>query len=380
MIQGAGIQAHLATGARLLPFGYSGAQGERGYPLIVGATDPALRPGDQVLRLGNLDLQGLSSAEIAYRADPLRREGRPIEVELERDGARFVAVVEPVPNPYWWWAIPVWGSLALTATFLLLRARHWHLARRMFAGLLLWCCFGGSLAPIHPGLVFLGVVVAQSLAMGLCLSAVFDWVESMRPAAWLRALPWLIGLAEVGATADNVLTFPLGSRTDDNVVGIVYVALIIAGLAVAYRRSPPLGRRQLRWIFLGNLVGTVPRAAFLAVAAVASIPGSMPWNQLSFLCVIALPLGIAISVVGYHWLDIDRLISASAAATLVGIALLGGALAVVPPSRGRRARRSAPTRRSAGSRSRWRSRPCSCPRTAGSARGWTSACSPSATS
>jgi class 3 adenylate cyclase len=43
------------------------------------------------------------------------------------------------------------------------------------------------------------------------------------------------------------------------------------------------------------------------------------------------PLGFAVAVVGYGWLDIDRVISASAAATVLGVALVGGLLAVVPP-------------------------------------------------
>jgi hypothetical protein len=43
------------------------------------------------------------------------------------------------------------------------------------------------------------------------------------------------------------------------------------------------------------------------------------------------PLGYAVAILGYGCLDIDRVISASAAATVLGVALLGSLLAVVPP-------------------------------------------------
>jgi class 3 adenylate cyclase len=69
----------------------------------------------------------------------------------------------------------------------------------------------------------------------------------------------------------------------------------------------------------------------VAVEQVLPAANLQPWGELSWVFVAALPLGIAIAVVGYRWLDIDRLISASAGATILGVALLGGAFAVVPP-------------------------------------------------
>src|SRR5262249_38244059 len=45
---------------------------------------------------------------------------------------------------------------------------------------------------------------------------------------------------------------------------------------------------------------------------------------------LAAPLGIVISVVGYRWLDIDRVIGATASYTVLGVVGLGAALALVP--------------------------------------------------
>ncbi len=335
LLQAAGIQAHLASGGRSLPFTLTGAQGAHGHPIALGASTPDLgiQRGDRVLRIGSLDLRGLSRAEIQHRTVPLLGEGRPLEVELERGGAHFTENLEPLPNPYWWWTLPVWASFALTGLFLLLRAPHWHLARRMFAAYLLFCCYGASLATVHPVSVFLGFVVAQALSAGLFLWAIFEWTPSARPSRWLRAIPWAIGIAQAGnAAARTLLTLPIYpfQLWFDPVVVSAFVTFLLGGLTRAYWRSDPVGRRQLRWILFGTSVAALPRTLFLIARGIAPAI-SEPWDQVSLLFLAAAPLGTAIAVVGYHFLDIDRLISASAAATLVGIALVGGALAVVPP-------------------------------------------------
>jgi len=336
LMQAVAIDGWLLAGGRSLPFRVTGAQGARGYPFVrsVNVSNLAIQPGDRVLRVGDLDLRGLSRAEIAYRTVPLRRAGLAFEVEVVRNETRFTTSAEPIPNRSWWWPIPAWASFALAALFLLLRAPHWHLARPFFALALLFGCYGASVAPVRPSLAFIGYTVANSSAVGLSLWVAFGWTESAKPGRWLRMLPWAIALPFAAATAlSNSLTLPTGStphRLEAAIPG-VFIALVIAGLARAYLRSERIERRQLRWIVLGNVIGTLPRGVLMLADAVAPIPNLAFWSQLSFIFVMAIPLGIAISVVGYHWLDIDRLISASAAATLLGIALLGGALAVVPP-------------------------------------------------
>jgi len=336
LLEAAGISAWLASGGWELPFRFTGAQGARGHPLVLSLhkPNPAIQPGDRVLQLGSLDLQGLYRAEIQYRAVPLLREGRPFELGLERRGARLTTFVEPVQNPFRGWNLALRASFALTAIFLLLRAPHWRLARPFFAALLLGCSAGASLAPMAPLSNFLGYVVANSLSQALVLWVTFHWAESARPGPWLRALPWTIGLAfGASMTAHRFLTLPTGPWPDrlTSAISSVYLVLALGGVAHGYWRSGPLERRQLRWIVLGSFSGLLPPAVFGGVQAILPIPNEMLWEHLSGLFRIAIPLGIAISVVGYHWLDIDRLISASAAATVVGIALLGGALAVVPP-------------------------------------------------
>jgi class 3 adenylate cyclase len=82
---------------------------------------------------------------------------------------------------------------------------------------------------------------------------------------------------------------------------------------------------------LGFCVALLP----IAVAMLAVVVELPPFLSLSLLiasrfAMAALPLSILVSIVAYHWLDIDRLIGASATYTLLGVALLGGAFVLVP--------------------------------------------------
>ncbi len=112
---------------------------------------------------------------------------------------------------------------------------------------------------------------------------------------------------------------------------VLFSASVLAGMTRVYRRSDALERRQLRWVVLGAYVTWLPVALhfagqFLGVGEVYS-PTAQTIQRLAE---VALPLGILTSVIGYHLFDIDRLISATASYTVLGVALLGGALVVIP--------------------------------------------------
>jgi hypothetical protein len=47
-------------------------------------------------------------------------------------------------------------------------------------------------------------------------------------------------------------------------------------------------------------------------------------------CDLGIPVGILISVIGYRWLDVDRLISAATSYTILGLVVVGSAFAVLP--------------------------------------------------
>jgi hypothetical protein len=283
--------------------------------------------------MGELDLRGLGEFEIVHRMRAVLAAGQPIVVEAERRGVPYETEIEPLPHPSWWWQLPTWCAFVLVGAFLLVRAPHWHLRRIFFVGMLAWACFGVSNAPAPPLQKVTATVVALPLAFALTLWFYLAWAEKGRPGGWGRALAWALGLSWLGVQA---LQFALGLPTGtlpDRLTGALSIAmppLLGGALFRTYRRSEPLERRQLRWILYTTLISGLPIAlVFFAAAWTPQLDDrflDLGWSLLGLYA-----LGYAVAVVGYGWLDIDRVISASAAASVLGVALVGGLLAVVPP-------------------------------------------------
>ena len=336
VIQGISILEELGHGPWWFPFSVTGAQGSSGHPLVdrLNETASPVRVGDVALRFADIELRGLSRSRLMDEAVHLLRGGQPFPVEVERGGERLVLTVAPVPDPYWWFGIPASASLVLTATFLLLRAPYWHLSRRFFALALSWCMYRAADVGTTEPILALAYVAATPLAVALTLSCCLEWTEAARPLRpWQRLLPWAIGLIGLASTGVHELsTLPIGlwavrSSALSLVLGFV-IALL--GIARAYRRAGTLERRQVRWLLYGLAVAMLP-----VVVQYSLVRLGIPFNwvlidNIGSLFAMAVPLGTAVSVVGYRWLDIDRLISATAAATLLGVAALAGTLALAP--------------------------------------------------
>jgi class 3 adenylate cyclase len=101
-----------------------------------------------------------------------------------------------------------------------------------------------------------------------------------------------------------------------------------AGLIRTYRRSEPLDRRQIRWVLLGGVIATTAQMLII-VGFVAGAPYAL-FAVLGSITLVGVPAGVLISVIGYGWLDVDRLLSATASYTVVGLAVVGGAIALIP--------------------------------------------------
>jgi hypothetical protein len=224
-------------------------------------------------------------------------------------------------------------AFVLTGAFLLWRAPHWHLARPYLVATVAWGCFYSNYyLPVHP-LQVLAFVSASGLAVGLTSWCAHAWNESVRPGRGALALSCALGLGVFVSMAASYLgTLPAGTApySTASALGVAFIALYLGAIARAHRQSEALERRRARWLLCGHFVGFVP-VGILIVAreALPTLPPEL--FSLAFLPLAAIPLSFAVAIVGYGWLDVDRLISASAAATVVGVALVGGLLAVVPP-------------------------------------------------
>jgi class 3 adenylate cyclase len=323
-------------GSWWFPFSVSGAPSAVGHPVVdrLNAADLPVRVGDAVLRLAGVDLRGLSRSQALHATAPIVREGRSFSLEVERDGRRLELSIEPLADPTSWWHLAVVASAGAAGGLLLFRAPHWHLSRRFFVASLLWCMFQtADLGVSNPYLVWV-VALCAPLWLGLIVWCAFEWTESARPLPrGLRTLPWLLGLSSAATyVAWQLLVHPLSRIAQQGWMLVLAAvgATTLAGLARAYLRSGPLERRQLRWILYGAFVAILPAIVVTLAVALGAEFDYLIAQEVSLIFTIALPLGIVVSVVGYRWLDVDRLISATASYTLVGIALVAGVLAGVP--------------------------------------------------
>ncbi|HTO05966.1 MAG TPA: hypothetical protein VMR86_02835, partial [Myxococcota bacterium] len=170
------------------------------------------------------------------------------------------------------------------------------------------------------------------IGMGAAVFVYWDFTASARPLrAWMRALPWILGLGLFAAVACYYWLPEPGygfAWLAFSGLTVLTCGSILAGLTRCYVRSDALERRQLRWILYGWYVALVPTAWI--IASHPTVTTSPIENALLGAVAVAPPLGVLIAVLGYRFLDIDRLISATTSLTILGVALHETIVHVIP--------------------------------------------------
>jgi class 3 adenylate cyclase len=299
-----------------------------------------LSPGDRILRLGEEDLRGMSAVELRARALSRARTGRGLPFVFEHDGRPLEQVVHTRGFPSsWWTGAPFAAALGLIGLLLLLRAPDWPLRRRFFAASMLMATLAipfDSLGGWATAAWTIGsLAIAVPIGAGLTLWCAFDWTEGARPASrvQLGLACALTGLFAVAGWWSNLLPAIPALAVEDvsDATFVAFALALLVAIAATARQATPLERRQGKWIFLGFYFGILPISAAF-VAGILDLPLEIqePLIFIGRLATTAIPLGVGVSVVAYRFLDIDRLVGASATYTLLGIGLLGGAFVLVP--------------------------------------------------
>ena len=202
VVLGFTVRENLARGSWWFPFSVTGAQGDSGHPLIhrLNTAESTVRVGDSVLRIGDLDLRGLSSSQVENAVAPLLRAGQPLRVAGERNGERFEALVPPAADPYWWVILGGYSSVPLAAAFLLLRAPHWHLARLFFVGAILSSVSLAADTSVSSLSLDWVVFVLAPLAIVIIARCAFEWTSPVHSLPfWQRCIPWMIAVVMGGS-------------------------------------------------------------------------------------------------------------------------------------------------------------------------------------
>ena len=301
-----------------------------------------LRIGDQLVAVGGRDLRGAGRIRVFALANAARVADPSARLEILRDGQPLsIALPTTVTDIWSWWAALVLSaSLGLSGLLLLLRARGWHLARRYFVAVVLWSVV------VTANFVFAGgawTYLGYALRLGCWGPAAavtvwnaLEWTPSSLPLrTWQKALPWGVLALGLAFSASILLLgrvqFSVALQTA--LTGASSVAALY-GLYRCHRRADAGERRQLRWVFCGFGLAfgaqTLSALFYFAPSIWVTEFGVAVTNAV-ILSAIAIPIGLVISIVGHQYLDVDRLISGTAAAAILAAALAAGAFAVVPP-------------------------------------------------
>jgi class 3 adenylate cyclase len=296
-------------------------------------TAQGVRPGDQLIRVGDTDLRGAMPWTV-YARTYAEATGSSVRVEYERDGHRAVSVEHLVGDGNPWRDAVLAFGFAITAMLVLWRAPGSRMVRSFAAATLVWTLtllrFQGPV--VDQTYAYLAVrAIAGCLWAPLMVRAAFHFPEGAWPRdRRLPLWPWLfavLGLTWTSKWMGIPFSHEFGTRANP-AVGILLIAAVLLIATRNYRWANALGRRQVRWVLLGAYVGTAP--VLLGDVAAMIRPDLAEWWHASQAFLIAIPVSIVIGVTRSNLLDIDRLITRTASYTLMLLVFGGGIFAAVP--------------------------------------------------
>src|SRR5262245_24729799 len=326
------------------------------YPVETDSSGSGLEPGDRLIRLGERDLRGVGY--VGFQAIGLARTqpGQPAPLVFERAGERRTVALEARPHVRPWSRLPLLLLIPTVCVLVLLRSPDSAGARRLFVAI---TAYGFAQAEFYGGpewkswLAALALNVSATLAIATVLHWARRFPDEMPQSRRVWAgLPWLAALLYLVLVRGSYLFGgPVPSSWIARVSFASHAAAIATGLGILvwnYLHALAAGRRRLRWIVLGTLLGAGPLIGALLTPLVA--PGWGGFGQafaLGFLGTVIWVSGFVLAVVRDNAFDVDRLLSATAAwslaagaavvvlavalpAAATGVADLAGLLGVAP--------------------------------------------------
>jgi hypothetical protein len=298
----------------------SSAPDEQSYPMVdrllssSRAEASSLAVGDRVLRLEGSDLRGVSFAGFLLRGSRAAQAGaRSLLLTIERGSARsdvrvFLVPGYSPPGFTWWAPLPFIVGVVGTALLLLVRAAHWHLARRNYVVSLLvaFCNTPYFSVPTAPRSDIINHVLVQPLAFGLLLWNLNEFLPGLR--LWGPGQRAVASALALLLAASFAATFWLPNAglaavlTDSAGIALAgfFIAFLVA-LTRVYQRADPLGRRQIKWVVYGFYVGLLPAGFALVVFPLGIGPdwiGAL--NAVAAIPAVAIPLGILVAIAFYQ--------------------------------------------------------------------------------
>ena len=299
-----------------------------------------LRVGDRLLRLGRVDVAGRGHFGIDAVALAEASPEGGLDLVYDRDGAVHETHVELGRASVPWARLPPMIAMLAVCVFVLVRSRAGAPARLLFVAFVSAVIFQSQFHGPQPWQTYTSKALFYALGAVVppltVLWALHFPPEAPRPSRMVAALPWLLVPAFAIPRASYLLGGPVPPARVPDAINGAHLAFALAFLAAAtwnYWRSPPVGRRRMKWVLWSVWIGLLPLV--LNVSFMLTLAGgdwyakSADWTKLPM---IALAVGLLLAMQRQSLFDVDRVLGVTATYTLLLAAAGIGIVALVPPS------------------------------------------------
>jgi class 3 adenylate cyclase len=111
---------------------------------------------------------------------------------------------------------------------------------------------------------------------------------------------------------------------------LAYIAAIAGALTVNFRKSGPVGRRQIKWIVYSTYVGVVLVLISFTTSGIGDLHPPLWTIVLRTVAQVMFPVVVLIAALRFDLLDINRLFGATVSYNLAGVFVVGSGLFVTP--------------------------------------------------
>ncbi|PYQ25521.1 MAG: hypothetical protein DMF56_27300 [Acidobacteria bacterium] len=285
-----------------------------------GAAQAGLRPGDAILVIA-----GTPTAEVEGVQKTLRRIGESVPMLVQR-GEQMVTVAYRPPElkidtPYLILSFIGFLYLAI-GLFTLFRGGTNHSRLFYFVTLLSFIVYvytpAGDIDWSYKLLQMieeLAMIFLPPLALNFFLLFPRPLLREKKWIAWLYVPPVLIALWAIDLLIfDNAVAIATPRTTLLILQKIelanfgLYFTLAVVALAFTYRRAAEVGKKQIKWIYLGLALGFLPFLLIYIIPVIFNATVRPILTTLSILPLALIPLAFAVSILKYKLWDVEVVI------------------------------------------------------------------------
>ncbi len=285
-----------------------------------GAERAGLRPGDQILLIGDTP-----TAEVEGLQKTLRRIGQSVPMLVSRNGGMVRLQYSPpelkVDYPYLILSFIGFLYLAI-GLFTLFRGETRESRIFFFVTLLSFIVYvytpAGDMDWSYMTLQMmeeLSRIFLPPLALHFFLLFPKPVLRDKRWIALMYLPPTLLALwsLDLLVLANTVaVTTPLRALALidkwELIDFAIYFTLAVVALAFTYRAAAPIGKKQIKWIYLGLSFGFLPFLVFYLIPVILTGKVTPVWTTVSIIPLAFIPLAFAVSILRYKLWDVEVVI------------------------------------------------------------------------